>query len=528
MGSRRGWNRREFMQVAAGGAAAWYLGGCALGKRPRADSIRGAGLPVDPGHWPELAQIALERIKAGGCSYGDIRLLETQRQSVSAEDRRIPSVTEHYDGGFGIRTLYLGAWGFAAGIDLTPDGIRRTADQAVQVARASHLLMQTPVTLADEPIHVDKVVTPFDIDPFAVPLDEKCDLLVRVCDILHAEDGIIHSNGSLWAQRDIKHFASTEGTAIDFDLLATGARFGATARNQDDYQSRSFQVPFFRTGYEQIIEHDLLAHAPRVAAEAVEKTHASQPPPGRYDLVLDPGNLALTIHETCGHATELDRALGFEANYAGTSFLTTEKLGTFRYGSRHVNLVADNRRPGALASTGYDDEGVAGQRWPIVEEGVLRGYSTSREVAHAIDEKRSRGSCRADSWRSVPIVRIANVGLEPGEETLESLFDGVKRGVYIEGSGSFSIDQTRSNFQFGGDAFWEIKDGRRGAMLKDVIYNGITPEFWNSCDGVANRDHWRQYGFINCGKGQPSQSGWMTHAASPARFRDVNVIDPKG
>jgi TldD protein len=265
-----------------------------------------------------------------------------------------------------------------------------------------------------------------------------------------------------------------------------------------------------------------------VAAQAVEKVNAKQPTPGKYDLVLDPAHLSLTIHESCGHPTELDRALGYEANYAGTSFLTPEKLGSFRYGSKHINLIADNTRQGAMASTGYDDDGVAGQRWPIIEEGILRGYSTNREVAGAIGEKRSRGSCRADSWSSVPIVRIANVGLEPGSETLDSLIADVKDGIYIEGRGSFSIDQKRYNFQFGGDAFWEIKNGKRGAMLKNVIYNGITPEFWNSCDGVADRKHWQEHGFISCGKGQPGQSGWMTHAAADARFRGVNVINPKG
>jgi TldD protein len=366
------------------------------------------------------------------------------------------------------------------------------------------------------------------IDPFCVPLEDKCELLVRICEILHEDKEVIRSNGRLWAQRDLKRFASTEGTVIDFELLATGGWFGATARKDDDYQTREFIIPCFRAGYEHILAHDPVAQAPRVAAQAVEKVYARQPGSGVYDLVLDPGHLALTIHETCGHATELDRALGYEANYAGTSFLTPDMLGKFRYGSKQVNLVADNRRPGALASTGYDDEGVSGQRWSIVDEGVFSGYSTGREVAAAVGHPRSRGSCRADGWQSVPIVRMANVGLEPGEETLGSLFEGVKRGIYIEGYGSFSIDQKRLNFQFGGDAFWEINNGKRGAMLKNVVYNGITPEFWRSCDGVADRDHWRQYGFITCGKGQPNQSGWMTHAASPARFRKVNVIEAKG
>lgn len=527
--SRLKTNRREFMQAAAGGAAALYVGGCSMFKPgPFADLGPDAMGPVDRDDWHALAELALARVKSGGCGYGDIRLLETRNQSVRAEDGRIAGVTERYDSGYGIRALYQGAWGFAASADFSGEEIERTADRAVEIARASHTLMKTPVRLADEPIHVDKVTTPARVDPFEVPLDDKCALLTNVCDAVQREKGIIRSNGWLWAQRDVKHFASTEGSRIDFDLLAVGGRFGATAKGDDDFQSREFIVPFYRTGYEHILAYDMLAEAPRIAAEAVEKVKAKQPSDGAYDLVLDPAHLALTIHESCGHPSELDRALGYEANYAGTSFLTTDKLGKFRYGSKHVNLIADNARPGAMASTGYDDDGVSGQRWPIVEEGVFRGYSTNREVAGAIGEKRSRGSCRADSWRSVPIVRIANVGLEPGGETLDGLIGGVENGIYIEGRGSFSIDQKRFNFQFGGDAFWEIKNGRRGAMLKNVIYQGITPEFWGSCDGVGHRDAWREYGFITCGKGQPGQSGWMTHAASPARFRGISVINPKG
>jgi len=436
-------------------------------------------------------------------------------------------VSERYDSGYGIRALYQGAWGFAASADFAPEEIERTADRAVAIARASHTLMKTPVRLADEPVHRDSVRTPFDVDPFSVSLDEKCHLLVGVADILHRQPGVIRSNGSIWTQRDVKHFASTEGSAIDFDLLAIGGGFSATAKGDDDFQSRDYSIPYRRAGYEHITAANMLGAAPRVAAQAVEKVQATQPSPGKYDLVLDSAHLSLTIHESCGHPTELDRALGYEANYAGTSFLTPDKLGSFRYGSKYINLIADNTRPGGMASTGYDDDGVAGQRWPIIEEGVFKGYSTNREVATTIGEKRSRGSCRADSWSSVPIVRIANVGLEPGSETLDSLIADVKDGIYIEGRGSFSIDQRRYNFQFGGDGFWEIKNGKRGAMLKNVIYNGITPEFWGSCDGVAGREFWEEHGFTNCGKGQPGQSGWMTHAASPARFRGVNVINPK-
>ncbi len=521
-------DRREFMWIAAEGAAALYVGGCSLSTGSIHAGPGDAPGPVNKARWPELAQLALDRIQRNGCSYGDIRLLETRNQSVRAEDQRISGIVDRFDSGFGVRALYQGAWGFAASPDFSSEAVQTAADRAVEVARASHSLMKVPVRLAGEPIHVDRVVTPRKVDPFSVSLEEKCSLLQRAGEIVHKQKGVIRSSGLLWTQRDVKHFASTEGTRLDFDLLAIGGRLGATARKDDDYQSREYFVPFFRSGYEHILDHDMIGHAPELAAQAVEKVAASQPTPHKYDLVLDPGHLALTIHESCGHPSELDRALGYEANYAGTSFLTPDKLNSFRYGSKYVNLVADNTRPGQLASTGYDDDGVAGQRWPIIEEGIFRGYSTNREVATVIGDRRSRGSCRADGWHSVPIVRIANVGLEPGNESLDSLLDGVRDGIYIEGRGSFSIDQRRYNFQFGGDAFWEIKNGKRGAMLKNVVYNGITPEFWNSCDGVADRSHWMQYGFITCGKGQPGQSGWMTHAASPARFRAVNVIDPKG
>ena len=526
--STRHWNRRDFLHAAAGSAGALLLGGgCADAACAFADSPAGVTGPVPKDDWASLGQLALSRVKAGGCEYGDIRLIETRNQSVRAEDGRISNIGDRYDSGYGIRALYQGAWGFAASADFSNAEIERTAQRAVEIARASHTLMKTPVKLAEEPVHRDKVKTAFEVDPFTISFEDKCALLLSVSEVLHKEKGIIRSNGSIWTQRDIKHFASTEGSTIDFDLLAVGAGFGATAKAGDDFQSREYSLPYRRAGYEHITAGKLLDNAPRVAAQAIEKVNAKAPTPGKFDLVLDSGHLSLTIHESCGHPTELDRALGYEANYAGTSFLTPEKLGNFQYGSKHVNLMADNTLAGGMASTGYDDDGVAGQRWPIVEEGIFRGYSNNREVAPQIGEKRSRGSCRADSWSSVPIVRIANIGLEPGSESLDSLIAGVKDGIYIEGRGSFSIDQKRYNFQFGGDCFWEIKDGERRAMLKNVIYNGITPEFWNSCDGVADRTLRQEHGFITCGKGQPGQSGWMTHAASPARFRQVNVINPK-
>ncbi len=520
-------SRRGFLGTTAAGAATMYLAGSTTQARAE-EKTAGLGVTqVDRDRWPELADVALGVLKKSKVDYGDIRLIDTRNQSVRASDRRISSVSESSSGGFGIRALYKGAWGFAASAILTPDEVRRTAALAVEVARASSKLVKEPVVLADEPQHVETVRTDRSIDPFSVPLDQKTELLLQVSEILHKEKLVKRSNASLWVQRDLKFFASTEDTQINFDLLAVGGGFGATAVGDGEFQSRSLALPYFRSGYEHIISGNFIKEAPRVAAEAVEKLKARDAAAGTYDMILDPAHLSLTIHESCGHPTELDRALGYEANYAGTSFLTPEKLNNFQYGSKHVNLVADNTLPGGMASTGFDDDGVACQKWDIVREGKFVGYSTNREVAGKIGEKRSRGSNRADSWGSIPIVRIANIGLQPGSAKLDDLIAGVDNGIYITGRGSFSIDQKRYNFQFGGDAFWEIKNGKKGAMLKNVIYTGITPEFWGSCDGVADAGHWKPYGFITCGKGQPGQSGWMTHGAAHARFRGVNVIEGK-
>jgi TldD protein len=474
--------------------------------------------------WEELAELALQRVRASGAEYGDIRIQASDQQRVVGQDGRIAAVQDHRDSGFGVRVLYQGAWGFAASAVISPEEVPRVADLAARIAKGSAGLATDPVRLAPEPVHRDRVTTAFRLDPFSVPLEDKTRLLLDVMERVHGEAGIVRSGAELWARRDRKLFVSTEGSQLHFDLLAVQGEIAATAAHEGRFATRTYQTPHLRTGYELVLEADFLREAPRVAAQAVEKVRAPAVEAGRYDLVLDPEHLSLTMHESCGHPSELDRALGYEADYAGTSFLTPDKLGRFRYGSPHVNLVADNTEPETLAATGYDDDGVACQRWDVIREGVFVGYCTSREVAPKIGQARSRGSSRADGWGSIPIVRIANVGLEPGRAGLEDLIADVKRGIYIEGHDSFSIDQQRYNFQFGGDAFWLIENGRRTGMLRDVIYHGITPEFWGSCDGVADVTHRRRYGFITCGKGQPSQAGWMTHAASHALFRRVNVI----
>ncbi|MCP9439007.1 MAG: TldD/PmbA family protein [Nitrospira sp.] len=478
--------------------------------------------------WDEFAELALARVRRSGAEYGDIRIQHRLTERIKGEDRRIASVCDDEDNGFGVRVLYHGAWGFAASSVLSLEDVPRVADLAVELAKYSASIATEKVQLAEEPVHRDRVATPFRSDPHAVPLEKKTRLLLEAMEVLHNEPDIVRSTAEIWWCRDRKRFQSTEGTVLDFDLLAVNGSISATALFDGRFATRSFNLPYLRHGYELIEEIRWPEEAIRVAREAVEKVRAPAVEDGVYDLVLDPEHLSLTIHESCGHPSELDRALGYEANYAGTSFLTPEKRGAFRFGSPPVTLVADNTEPGTLAATGYDDDGVECQKWDIVRDGVFVGYCTNREVARKIGETRSRGSNRADGWGGVPIVRIANIGLEPGEQTLDQLIADVKRGIYIEGHGSYSIDQRRYNFQFGGDAFWLIENGRRTHMLRDVIYHGITPEFWNSCEGVADRSFRRRHGFITCGKGQPVQSGWMTHAASPALFRKVQVIRGEG
>jgi TldD protein len=474
--------------------------------------------------WDEFAELALKRIAASGAEYGDIRIQDSSTEHSEGEDRRIASIRDVRDTGFGVRVLYHGAWGFAASSILSLEEVPRVADLAVEIAKGSASVALEKVRLVPEPVHRDRIVTPCRIDPFNVPLEKKTDLLLNTMETLQRQSGIARSSASLWARRDTKVFISTEGSRIEWDLLAGQGECTAIALHEGRFSSRSFNTPHLRKGYELIDEADLLREASRVAAQAVEKVKAPVVDAGEYDLVLDPEHLSLTIHESCGHPSELDRALGYEANYAGTSFLTPDKQGSFRYGSSDVSLVADNTEPETLAATGYDDDGVMCQQWDIVRNGVFVGYCTNREVAPKIGESRSRGSNRADGWGNIPMVRIANIGLESGSATVDQLIANVKHGIYIEGHGSYSIDQRRYNFQFGGDVFWLIENGRRTHMLRDVIYHGITPEFWNSCDGVADRSSRRRYGFITCGKGQPGQSGWMTHAASPARFRKIQVI----
>ncbi|HEY3282912.1 MAG TPA: TldD/PmbA family protein [Armatimonadota bacterium] len=472
----------------------------------------------------DLLQLALDEATRLGATYADARWVSYRRQRLGTEDERVSGISDSEDTGLGVRVLAKGAWGFAATGEVTRDEVLRIARQAVAIAEASATAMKRPVTLVPEPARRETFRTPYEVDPFTIGIDQKAGLLLQINREL-LKHGARKAHGFMTFKKDHRLFASTEGSLLESEVFTSAVGYQATATNSNDARTRAYFPPPLTAGYENVNAADLLAQAPRVAEQATQQLTAKECPVGRTNLILDPNNLALTIHESVGHATELDRALGMEESLAGRSFATPDKLRNLQYGSENVNLVADNTLPHGLATHGFDDDGVAGQRWSIVEDGLFVGYGTSREVAGEIDLERSNGTCRADHWGSVPIVRIPNLSLMPGRKplTLEELIGDTDEGIYIEGMGSFSIDQMRCNFQFGGDACWEVKKGKVVGMLKNVTYQSMTTDFWNSCDAVCDERFWVQNGVLNCGKGDPIQISQMSHGAAPARFRNVAV-----
>lgn len=473
----------------------------------------------------ELLYAALETARLRGAEYADVRLVRQRRQNISTEDNRVAALTDTDDIGLGVRVLADGAWGFASTADLTQEGVQKVAADAVAMARAIAPFVSSRVRIVPEPPSSIRFSSECDIDPFEVPISEKTGLLLEIDERLLRNKGVKKAEAFMSLRKDERWLVNTDGSEMESVVVTTAAGYRATAVGDGDARSRSYMPPPLTKGYENIRADDLLANTDRVAAQAVEHLKAPECQPGVRDLILDPQNLSLTIHESVGHATELDRALGYEESLAGRSFATPDKLRNLRYGSELVSFVADNTLPGGLATQGFDDEGVPGQRWSIVDHGLFVGYSTGREVAAVIGLDRSVGGCRADHWGSIPIVRIPNLSLMPGSEplTLEELIADTDDGIYIEGRGSFSIDQMRCNFQFGGDAFWEIKKGRIVGMLKNVTYQSMTTEFWGSCDAICDERFWVKDGVLNCGKGDPMQIAQMTHGAAPARFRKIRV-----
>lgn len=475
----------------------------------------------------ELVQEALTALQDLGVAYGEVRAESRTEENVSTKNREVDALSRRESRGIGIRVLHEGAWGFAATADTTKRAIAKAAQTALAIARATAAVGQRRVELAPEPVHQAAFVGPVKRDPLAVPLAEKLELLFSCADRILAVRGVAMAKGGIAAWRVEKVFGNTQGSLIRQTLTSCGAGIEAYAAGAGEFQRRSYPCSFggdyASAGYEFIEGLDLLAHAREIAEEAVALLSAPICPTGVFDIILEGSQLALQVHESVGHPTELDRVLGTELSYAGGSFLTPTKQGNFRYGSDLVNLVADATVPGALGTFGYDDEGVPAQRVDLVKDGTFVGFLSSRDTAPRIGLRRSGGAARASSWSRIPLIRMTNINLLPGEGTLDDLIRDTKHGILFATNKSWSIDDRRVNFQFGTEIAWEIVDGRKVRILKNPLYTGITPQFWGSCVAIAGPGEWRMWGVPNCGKGEPSQTMQVGHGVAPAKFARVQV-----
>jgi len=474
----------------------------------------------------DIAEAALNAAQVKGAGYADVRVDERVQQDLVVKNGQLAAVSDDASQGFGVRVLVDGAWGFAGSDRLEKAEVEEVVARAVRIARASARVRSKPVDLGPPVTSRGTYRTPVERDPFTVSLSEKVDVLMRADQAMGSVKDVRTREGSMEFIRQRKLFASTEGAWTEQDLYESGAGIEATATSPDDVQSRSYPNSFGRHqgsgGFEFITALELDKHGERIGEEAVALLTAVQCPSGIKTLILDASQVGLQIHESCGHPTELDRVFGMEAAYAGTSFMTPEKLNHLRYGSPKVTITADALTPTGLGTFGWDDEGIPAQRSHLVKEGLFVGYLTSRETASVLGQQ-SNGTMRADGWNRIPLIRMTNVSLEPGDTSLEQMIADTKDGVYMETNRSWSIDDRRLNFQFGTQLAYEIVAGKRGRMLKNATYAGITPEFWNSCDAVAGRSEWKVWGLANCGKGQPPQVAHVAHGAAPARFQNVKV-----
>jgi TldD protein len=475
----------------------------------------------------DISRRALDTAAQQGASFADVRVVRRRNERITVKSGRVEAVSMGESEGFGIRVLADGAWGFASSSRLDLPEADRVAALAVRIARASARALRSPVRLDDRPPAVGRFETPFAEDPFAIPIDQRIADLLVADQALNRVKGIAFTETSFHAQREWKEYAAIDGSQTEQTITHVGAAIEANAVSGDELQRRTYPDAgggYQAAGYEYIRSLDLAGHAEPLAAEAVELLTAPQCPPGRRTIVVHPSQLYLQLHESCGHPTELDRVFGTEASYAGTSFLTTDKLAAgFRYGSELVNIVADATAAGGLGTFGWDDEGVAAQAVPLVRAGILVGYLSSRETAPRIGRS-SGGAMRADGWNRLPLIRMTNVNLlpQPGM-SFEEIITDTDDGLLLSSNRSWSIDDRRLNFQFATEVAREIKGGKLGGLVRNATYTGITPEFWGSCDAVGDERSWVMLGTPNCGKGEPGQIAHVGHGVSGARFRDVQV-----
>lgn len=489
-----------------------------------------------------LAMLALDAANSAGAEYADVRINANRTQGIFTREDRVQGLVDNETFGFGVRVMVEGTWGFAASMNTTDDEMARVAREAVAQARANRVAQRRPVVLAPTEVYQDvEWQSPIEIDPFEISVEEKAELLLAANAAALTVSGARFCNSRLFFLREDKFFASSLGTVTDQRIYRAGPSLTVTAVSDDqsDFQSRQAnEMAPIALGWEYVLQQDMVGNAPRWAGEAVEKLSAKPVQPGRYDLILMPDHLWLTIHESIAHPTELDRIMGFEANYAGTSFISSpeEYLGKFKYGPEFMNVQGERSTPGGLSTVGYDDEGVKPDDYLIVKDGVLNDLQTTREQAPMLSDwyesqgrpVRSHGNSYAQSWADVQFQRMPNINLLPHPDrdvTLEELVSGVDNGILIAGDGSFSIDQQRFNAQFGGQTYREIKNGQVGGMLKDVAYQIRTPEFWNAMDLIGGESTYFMGGAFGDGKGQPAQSNSVSHGCPVTRHRQINVIN---
>jgi TldD protein len=537
--------RRTFLKI--GGGAAGSLVIPVFGNAIAAEDLMA---PMAVAAKKALADVAMNAATQAGASYCDVRIGRYLNQFITTRDLNVENVVNTESSGIGVRVIAGGAYGFASTNSMAPDAVANAARQAVAIARANAKLQTEPVQLAPvKGVGEVRWATPFTRDWRAVPVKDKAEMLIAANRAGMAA-GASFMTANLFQVNQQKYFASTDGSYIDQDIHRLWAPITATAvdKASGKFRSRQGLAAPVGTGYEYFDvraadkvkaaggvatlytrSYDIVEDAKLAGRQAREKIAAKSVEPGKYDLVLSPEHLFLTIHESVGHPTELDRVLGYEANYAGTSFCTLDKWESkkFKFGSERVNIVADKTTPGSLGYVGYDDEGVPSKRWDLIRDGILVNYQATRDQAHIIGEKESHGCSYADSWSSVQFQRMPNVSLAAGKAPLtpDEMVKDVKKGIYILGRGSYSIDQQRYNFQFGGQLYFEIKDGKIGQMLEDVAYQSNTQEFWNACSAICDQRDWRMGGSFFDGKGQPSQVSAVSHGSATTRFNGINVIN---
>lgn len=522
-------SRRDFLKTTAAAAAL-----AALPQTARA-ATSAPVRPPTPGDASlnDLLLEALQAAKDAGASYADARAGRYRRQLIATRERQITAVNDAESFGVGVRALVNGSWGFAGTSDVSRAGVQKAAREAARIARAARTVQKRPVVLAPVAAVTGTWRTPITTDPLEVAIEEKVALLLAANEAALKVPRIKYVNSGLALLREEKTLATTDGTLVTQTLYRIGPQFTATAIGDGDFQSYTEELAPRGSGWEYVTSLDMPGNAERWASLAAEKLSAKSVEVGRYDLILDPRNLWLTIHESIGHPTELDRAMGYEANYAGTSFVSPPEamIGKLKYGPEFMNVQADRTQPESLARVAWDDEGVPADEWLLIEKGTFKDYQTTREQAAWIDEltgvKRSHGCSFAQSWGDVQFQRMPNVSLMPGEQdiSLDDIVADTTRGVVVKNRGSWSIDQQRYNFQFSGQVAYEVRNGKITGMLKDVAYQSRTPDFWNSMDMIGGTSSYWLGGSFGDGKGQPAQSNSVSHGCPPARFKNVNIVN---